>query len=258
MFAEWSWQSFFDKHSINYCGEVVKVAEEVTWESLEPGLPPPGMAGVIDACSVCTGGTLHYVKSPRDYLLPECQWEYTKPPRVMIRNDDWPKTAAQLVQRGVCEPIAVEDLWQVDQKPLLNGMFGVLKESHGSKKVHRLIMNLTPANKLFRPFSSDIDTLPMLSQMIALDLEDDQQLLVSSEDIKCMFYLISLPKEWRVFFGFNRVLPKHMNPPNDARDHVLAAKVLPMGFFKQCRHLATHSQKHCWCCRTPQRLIWRS
>ena len=74
VFAEWSWQSFFDKHSINYCGEVVKVAEEVTWESLEPGLPPPGMAGVIDACSVCTGGTLHYVKSPRDYLLPECQW----------------------------------------------------------------------------------------------------------------------------------------------------------------------------------------
>ena len=110
-------------------------------------------------------------------------------------------------------------------------MFGVLKESHGSKKVHRLIMNLTPANKLFRPFSSDIDTLPMLSQMIALDLEDDQQLLVSSEDIKCMFYLISLPKEWRGFFGFNRVLPKHMNPPNDARDHVLAAKVLPMGFL---------------------------
>ena len=55
--------------------------------------------------------------------------------------------------------------------------------------VLRLIMDLRPVNQLFQSVSGDMNTLPMLTQLLPLELHAEENLLISSEDIKQCFTL---------------------------------------------------------------------
>ena len=101
----------------------------------------------------------------------------------------------------------------------------------GGVEVLRLIMDLRPANLLFEPLQGDLATLPLLSQMAPLEVREGEHVLISSEDIKAMFYVVGLPEVWRPFLCFNKVIPASLNPAGDRRPHVLSATVLPMGFI---------------------------
>lgn len=58
-----------------------------------------------------------------------------------------------------------------------------------------------------------------------------ERLLASSEDVKCFFYAMSLPKDWLKFLGFNKVVPPDCVPEACRGQNVhLASRVLPMGF----------------------------
>lgn len=76
--------------------------------------------------------------------------------------------------------------------PLLNGLFAVGKgEFDGTTEVQRVIMNMTSLNTLCKSLHSDIMTLPVLSSMTAFLLEEGEVALLSSEDIRCFFYLFA-------------------------------------------------------------------
>ena len=64
-------------------------------------------------------------------------------------------------------------------------------------------MNLTPVNDLCRPLESDVGTLPSWACMSPLLLGDNEQVVVSSEDIRCFFYIFQVPLPWRRYLGFN-------------------------------------------------------
>ena len=56
-------------------------------------------------------------------------------------------------------------------------------------------------------------------------------MLLSSEDIRCFFYLFSVPEQWKRYLGFNKLVPADLVPSRYGnRDCVLVARVLPMGF----------------------------
>ena len=95
----------------------------------------------------------------------------------------------------------------------------------------RLIMNFVPLNENCKPLDSDISTLPGISGLSPFLLEGGEVVLVSSEDIRCFFYLFELPCSWFPFLGFNKLIPQHILPPELAGQQcVLHARVLPMGF----------------------------
>jgi hypothetical protein len=50
-------------------------------------------------------------------------------------------------------------------------------------------MDLRPVNQLFQSVSGDMNTLPMLTQLLPLELHAEENLLISSEDIKQCFTL---------------------------------------------------------------------
>ena len=69
----------------------------------------------------------------------------------------------------------------------------------GGVEVLRLIMDLRPANLLFEPLQGDLATLPLLSQMAPLEVREGEHVLISSEDIKAMFYVVGLPEAVSLF-----------------------------------------------------------
>ena len=68
--------------------------------------------------------------------------------------------------------------------------------------------------------------------MFQLELRPHEQVVISSEDIRAMFYIIGIPSCWKEYFAFSRPIPESMKPPGSGReDVVLFSKVLPMGYL---------------------------
>ena len=92
-------------------------------------------------------------------------------------------------------------------------------------------MNMVPVNKLCRNLGGDISTLPSWAGMTPYLLERDQVVVMSSEDIRCFFYLFEVPDSGRPFLAFNKVVPSHLVGSGVSEPHYLASRVLPMGFL---------------------------
>ena len=236
-FGEISWQSFFKFRSIDYVGDEVATARLTSWNNIRSAIPTE--VGSVPLREVVGAGCRHYVERFEDFLLDEGSMTYTKPPRVMVVEQDWDRMCEGLIDAGICGVMAEADLYHVKGKPLLSGLFGVSKgELANGYDVHRLIMNLIPLNNICRGIQGDIATLPAWSSSGPLYLMPTENLLISSEDVKCFFYIFRVPSAWERFLGFNKVVSSRFHPGREGR-HVLVAKVLPMG-FKNSVSIAQH------------------
>ena len=230
VFPDISFDTFFKTKGVDYRGEEVKIAQRFTWETISPALPPE--VGGVSLLDFCTLGTRHYVKNFADYLVPPEKMHLGRPPLVMVDDCDWEAVVTGLVEARVCGFIPLSEVCHVKGKPMLGGLFGVGKgEFIGTKETMRLIMNFIPLNENCRPLDSDIATLPGISGLSPFLLEGGEVALVSSEDIRCFFYLFELPSSWFPFLGFNKLVPDHLLPSHlRGQPCVLHARVLPMGF----------------------------
>ena len=200
------WGDLLATRSIDYKGDEVRVSRQFCWDNLVSALPDE--VGKIPLEEVCDLGTLDYISHFEEYLLPSEAQVYTKPPRVMVEDQHWEQVCSGLVKKGICDILPVSDLHHVGGLPLLNGMFGVSKDEFANGwEVMRLIMNLVPVNKLCRNLGGDISTLPNWGGMNLFLLQDGEVVLMSSEDIRCFFYLFRVPRTWQRFMGFNRLVP---------------------------------------------------
>eukprot|EP00438_Fugacium_kawagutii_P023208 Skav215677 [mRNA] locus=scaffold278:111881:120662:- [translate_table: standard] len=218
----------FDVRGVDYRGEEVKLAKSFSWSTVSPSLPLE--VGTLELEKFCTGGCLHYVTHFEDYLLPPDQQHLGRVPRVMVSPEDWGEVCEGLIQSKICGVMARSDLYHVGDQPVLNGLFSVSKnEFVGPIEVHRLIMNLVPLNRLCRSFQGDVATLPTMFS--SFFLEDGEIAIMASEDIKCFYYLFTLPCSWFKFLGFAGEVPEALKPAHlkGVACH-LYARVLPMGF----------------------------
>ena len=197
-------------------------------ENLEPALLQ--VIASIPLCEVCDLGTLVFITRFEGYLLPEDARVYTKPPRVMADESSWGEICTGLISKGVCVLLPHSKVFRVKSQLLLSGLFGVSKDEFvGPWETFRLIMNMVPVNKLCRNLGGDISTLPSWAGMTPYLLEDEQVLVMSSEDIRCFFYLFEVPVLWRPFMAFNKPVPQHVVGDGVYEPHYLASRVLPMG-----------------------------
>ena len=226
--TEGDWNRFFSVRSIDYKGEEVKVAQYTSWNHVAPALPEE--VGRVDLLEVCEKGCHHYVSHFKDYLVAQDMMRVIKPPRVMVADEAWPDLCRGLLKAGVCELIPESSVFSVGGSLVLNGMFGVEKEEmKDGICVHRLIMNLIPINELCRPIEGDTSTLPAWPSMAPLVLQPSENLVVSSEDVRCFFYIFRTPPSWRPYMAFNKVVPESVSGPSQEPMY-LTSRVLPMGF----------------------------
>ncbi len=171
----------------------------------------------------------------------------------MVADADWPQVCRGLMSCGLCCALPREEIFDTGDGPLLNGLFGVTKdEMVGNTEVYRLIMNLIPFNTISEPLAGDVDTLPTWSSMTPLFIQPTEQLLVSSEDVRCFFYTMSVPGAWVKYLAFNKPIPEGVLPEDlRNRECYLASLVLPMGYLNSVslaqhvhRNLALASGRH--------------
>lgn len=230
VFPDICFDIFFRSKGVDYRGEEVKVAQKFCWASIAPALPPE--VGGVSLVDFATLGTRFYIQNFPDFLVPPEKRFLGRAPTVMINNEDWFEVCRGLVERRVCGIIPLEDVCHIHGRPLLGGLFGIGKnEFIGNVETQRLIMNYIPLNDNCRPLDSDIATLPGIAGLSPFMLEDGEVALISSEDIRCFFYLFGLPESWYPFLGFNKEVPPELVPPQfQGKRCVLHSKVLPMGF----------------------------
>ena len=230
-----NFKEFFETRTIDYSGDEVRLSKRMTWEGIKLSLPDE--VGSLDVREFCTGGVLHYINHFADYMVPLEAQVVGRKPQVMVENDEeWYKIARGLVERGLCGVLPKRELHHIGDQALVNGMFAVSKqEFQDSVEVLRLIMNLKPLNQNCLPLEGDTPTLPAVTSFGTMFLDDEEQLCVSSEDIRCFFYLFSTPVSWHKFMGFGRAVPLDLIPPERRQDNgaewFLCARVLPMGFL---------------------------
>ena len=223
------WEDFMAVRSVDYRGEEVRLAKSFTWENIEPALPEG--VGSIPLVEVCEGGTLDFVQNFEDYLIAEESRVYTKPPKIFVQQDSWERVCSGLLGKGVCTLVPRSEVFQVCGQPIFSGLFAVSKEEfQGSVEICRLIMNLVPINKLVRNLGGDVSTLPSITALGSVVLSEDEVMVMSSEDIKCFFYLFAVPPVWFKFLCFGREVPASVAPLGASEPFYLASRVLPMGF----------------------------
>ena len=238
------WSHFLSVKSVDYKGDEVRVARHFRWQNIQPALPKE--IGRVPLADVCERGCKEYVINFDRYLRPLDELFLGKAPRVMVDDSHWGDVCVGLVQSGICQFIEEHDVFQVQGVPLLNGLFGVSKEewTDDGTEIFRLIMNLIPLNKLCLPLSGDVGTLPAWSSMSPFFLQPSQTLLVSSEDVKCFFYTMSVPQCWVKYLAFNKLVPEQALPPHLRGKRVyVASQVLPMGFLNSVS-LAQHVHRN--------------
>ena len=224
-------EDYWKSRSVNGYGEEIHCASFFAWANIKHSLPSRDVAGVLDGVEVAKGGVKDFLKHPEKYLKPDCARTWMKCPRVMVKDDQWEEVSTGLVERGICDVIPLSKVLHVDGKPILGGLFGVPKmEEADGIPVLRLIMDLRPINQCFESVAGDLGTLPMLSQLFPLEIFADENVLLSSEDIKAMFYIVGLPDVWRPLLAFGREVPQNLAIPG-AGPCVLCSRVLPMGFI---------------------------
>eukprot|EP00438_Fugacium_kawagutii_P023978 Skav204023 [mRNA] locus=scaffold229:88479:92291:+ [translate_table: standard] len=239
-----SWSDFFRVKSVDYKGDEVKVARWFTWSNISAALP--GDVGMVPLAEVCTLGSRQYVEQFDMYLKDPSEWNVSQAPRVMVSDEDWPEVCKGLVEAGVCVFLEEADVFSTGAGPLLNGLFGVTKDEFSSDgtEIFRLIMNLIPLSGLCRPMTGDIGTLPSWSLMNPLYLQPTEELLISSEDVRCFFYTLSVPPCWYKYLAFNKLVPNEVLPDAlQGRSVYLASRVLPMGFLNSVS-LAQHVHRN--------------
>ena len=94
--------SFWNHKHVNTYGEEVHVAQTVRWANVDESLPKAGVAGIVPAADLCTGGMRDFILDPERWLKPESQRAWIRPPRVMIPYEDWPEMVDGLLARGIC------------------------------------------------------------------------------------------------------------------------------------------------------------
>ena len=174
----------------------------------------PKKVGALDLSSFGTGGCKHYVDNFEEYLLPLSEQVIGRVPRVMVSEVDWPEVCAGLVASGIYKVVPQSCLHHVGETPLLNRMFAVSKNefTESGVELHRLIMNLVPVNRLCRSLKGDAGTLPTIAGLSAFYLEEDEVAVMSSEDIKCFYYLVRVPETLHKYLGSARPVPPELVP----------------------------------------------
>ena len=241
--TDFDWDVFFRTRSVDYQGDEVKVARSFSWSNISPALPKE--VGRVPLTDVCELGTKYYVDNIDLYLKPVSEWKPLTYPKVMVADDDWGEVCEGLVSSGICTFLCEEEVYSTDSGLLLNGLFGVTKDEwKDGTEIFRLIMNLIPFNSIAQPLSGDIATLPGWAQMSSFFIQPTENLLISSEDVRCFFYIMSVPCAWQKFLAFNKLVPQSVLPDTLKGKRIyLASRVLPMGFLNSVS-LAQHVHRN--------------
>ncbi len=184
------------------------MALPVVFGELEPGLPKAGIAASVPAVRIAEGAVLEWLQNADRAVLPKDEWPEVFPSALVQGTyQEYAKLMRHLWSIGMARPISEKDMFFVNGKPLVNGMFAVEKKGKpaaGFARVTRLILNMKPGNCVLRMLAAVLGTLAAAATWTGIVLEDGYVLLWSSDDQSGAFHVYILPEAWWKFFVVNK------------------------------------------------------
>ena len=211
----------------------------MTWKQIEPGLPPPGKGGILNACDFCDEWVACHLEDAELSRKPDDEIVFPLPfATVRASEGEWNVIAAEMINRGVARVMAPEDIATYKQQKILNGAFGVVKPNKwvGDPKdnttVLRLIMDFRAANAVHRMLPGGVSSLVGAAKWQSFCLEKAEVLVSSGDDLVSCFYLFRLPYSWSRYFTFRTPVRRGALGLDGDKDELvfIASQVLPMGW----------------------------
>jgi len=244
---EHSWESVLAKAEVDYGGEEVFPAQNMTWQQVKPALPKKGKAGAVRLLDICEGMMAEVVRNPEVLLKPKCEWKLppSKPKVQWVESDDeWRKIVVGCAELGIFRFLKPDELLYVDGRPVRHNCLGVGKGKKlaNGLEVLRMVFNLDLTNSMLRLIIADIRSLSYPGQWQAVQMldpaEEDENEFVfafSSADLTCAYFCFQTERSWDRYLAFEEPVAGkdvcHVYPELRDEPSVYACSaVLPMGF----------------------------
>lgn len=210
------------------------VCMKLSYEQVLPALPPLSHGGSIDVLKFVGPVTRDLLMHPEKLVVEDVGQNFPKlQGKVHVVGDDLGRISDQLVERGVCKWIPKSMVVKMRGQMVLNGLFGVPKNSSTGSglPVLRLIMNLVPSNSILQQIRGKVNSLPHITGWLSTFIDEGQELRLWQSDMSNAFYLFKIPDVWCPYLAFNvsRAADDLLGVESE-EEHYLACSVLPMGW----------------------------
>ena len=228
----------------DYGGEPVCYMEDLIASKVIACWPQVGEAAIQDAIRFVRPEVRTWLENPRRTLLPRDKWpEQCPKSRVRASDAEWELIVDAAVQRRMMTVVPEEDLLR-DQHghPVLNGAGAVRKVKRiGGEDVNlqRFISNLVPSNSYQEHQEGDDPHLPYLGQLSMLEIDEDEEILICSEDLCSCFNLFRVPLQWAGFFAFNKTVSGRLFGLPASQQCYVGMTVVPMGWLNSVAVMQT-------------------
>lgn len=178
--------------------------------------------------------------------------------RVRATDEEWELIVKAAYERGMMRRVDEAELMR-DQhgRPVLNGAVRKVKIVGGEEKhLQRFISVLVPSNSYQAHMPGDDTHLPYLGQMSMLDVDEDEGLLIDSEDLTSCFNLFKLPPQWGGYAAFSKKVNARVFGGSPAEMVYVGMCVVPMGWINSVALMQTVVRQLVF--GYPQRLRCRS
>ena len=227
------WQKEMRGKQVGYTGEELSTCHKLSWDQILPALPPEEHGGRIDSLQWVGGRTRNFLMNPHLLLKDQSDIELPRMPgKVHIVEGDKLRIAQELVHRGVCQWIPLQEVYSVNGVKVLNGLFGVEKPKklENGAPVLRCIMNLTGSNSTQVQLEGGTDSLPSITSWQSLVIDEGEVIETFQSDMSSAFYLFRLPRVWLKYLSFNIVYDGVDIGLDTGEKMALACSVIPMGW----------------------------
>ena len=241
---------------VSYTGEEFGVCNPLSLRQILPALPPKEHGGVIDVLELVSPITRDLLLHPEKLEIEDVGQEFPKlQGRVHVRPGELDAIADELVTRGVCMWFPLRKVKHVRGSPVLNGLFGVPKQTilSDGTPVLRLIMNLIPGNAITKQIRGSVRNLPHITAWLSTFVEEGEQIQLWQSDMSNAFYLFKIPQTWAPYLSFNVKRIVDGGPAgHEGEMMVLACRVLPMGWASSVGVMQEISERLLWMGRLPR------
>lgn len=127
--ASKDWGLILNSTALSYTGEEISTCQRVSPEQVIPGLPPPGLAASIDVCELVSDTTRSFLLSPESLVDRDraATRDWPRPRLHSYTKNSGLRVLGLLYERGILGRVGDEDVLLAGNRPVLNGMFGVVK-----------------------------------------------------------------------------------------------------------------------------------
>ena len=232
--SEADWEKELASRMVGYGGEEVSTCHVLTYEQVEPALPPASHGGCVELVDWVGARTKEFLLNPKRLLRPQDEVQLPKlPGKIHMRQEDQLKIAQELIRRNVCDWVDLDLVYKVNGVPILNGLFGVPKSSllSDGRPILRFIMNLTGSNATQYQLEGLTGSLPSITTWQSIFIDEGETLQLFQSDMSSAFYLFRIPRAWLPYLAFNLVVSGSVLGRDPRKRFALACTVLPMGWL---------------------------